>query len=189
MKYLKILLPFILILSFTCKEPELPFFPLDEEMKAYFTIGGEGSLYIYQDSVSGALDSVYIIRNSNTNSNNFDHIGEGYLLLYDCQMTKDFRTDIRTNEKRYQFEVVYNSGSSHKVIKENDEYKPQGFVTIKPSVKIHGKEFSNVLQVEGNGLFYLRFQFAPNIGCIMKESTSPTAGKQIWKLIEHHIKK
>jgi hypothetical protein len=188
MKSLISILLVIFLLCFSCKEPELPFIPLDKEMEAYFATAGEGSLYIYQDSASSELDSVVIIKKTTRDNYNFDHIGGGFLLRYDSQKTEDFRTDITTNDSRFQFEVIYGTGASHKVIKEDGAYSPKGFVTILPAVTIHGQTYTDVLEVRDNGLHYKRFQFAKEVGCILKESFSPAQGLQTWKLIKYELK-
>jgi len=57
-----IILSIISLLFLACKEPEIPFIPLDEEMEAYFASAGAGSLHIYQDSASSELDTVVIVK-------------------------------------------------------------------------------------------------------------------------------
>ncbi|MEZ4829246.1 MAG: hypothetical protein R3C61_23610 [Bacteroidia bacterium] len=153
--------------------PPKPFFPLDEEMRAYFAVPDSGSWYVYQDSASGVFDTMRVTNRGNNSGAPLPFIGEGYMIIYECSRNHRMRADVRTYEDYYAFDVSYPAGGGHYIRKEKggEGFTAHEKVTVLDSLILSGETYYDVLQSEERTSFlgtFTKLWFAKDIGIIKK---------------------
>ncbi|MEZ4829196.1 MAG: hypothetical protein R3C61_23360 [Bacteroidia bacterium] len=177
----------------SCRKPipPKPFFPLDEEMRAYFAVPDSGSWYVYQDSASGVFDTMRVKNRRDHIIGNLPYLGEGYSLFYTCTQSPNFRTDVSTQDDGYTFSLSYSIGGAHRISKDSSGFSPREKVKILDSLVVEGVKYESVIQSADNfnyGQAYRKLWFSKGVGIVKKQAISNQGGYDaVFNLINYQI--
>ena len=189
-----ILLALSVILLTACEETseKKPLHELDPDFKKTFLQGGEGSYWIYVDSVGDSYDTVTLTSSKRlVGAGNFESEVESYDQKYTASNTGNFATYLGTfldaaNKPYYTFSYNHSAGHVYDIDLKDGKYLPEGSVKKQASVVRLGKTYNNVTQV-GDGALQI---IDPAIGVVYKEQWSPRPNPGIKKYYqkEHELK-
>lgn len=185
---------------------EVPAYYMDEDFKAYFAPAGEGSWYVYYDSLRGMYDTLTITSVSKSLGTyaggmdmEFDYISENYGVSYTSTYkespsspTLDWGLSCRTVPPKpiFDYEVAYcmsiTGGLPSICASESKGFNLTDYaeVSFVDSVVLQGRVYYDVLKCDQDGLFS-PIWFAKGIGPIRRVHSS--AYTKDFQLLDYHI--
>lgn len=156
---------------------------MPEEINAYFNIPTEGSIYIFEDSTRGVLDTSLIKRRDNLLSPGPDYVGESFYIWYESGHSRDFQFDIQSSDKRARLHIYAPpSGSSYLTWdKEQKSYISQSncHQQLDSVILTNGQVYYDVFELTC-APYYQKMWFAKGIGLIMKEPVTVISGEHYY---------
>jgi hypothetical protein len=191
-------LPLLLLatgLLVACYQPRpvKPFYPLDEDMRAWFAVPEEGAWFLYLNRYSGQYDTMTVEYRNSAISALTPYMGEGYKIQYRCSFNPDFLTRVTTTEDAYNFTISYPVGGAHSFSKKDGQYIPEETVTLLDSLEVSGTVYREVLRTTqegvGYGPSYRKLYFAKGIGIIRKERVGAggTSADPVFDLVDYRL--
>jgi hypothetical protein len=187
---------FIFILSaIGCKE-EKPTYYIDQEFKDYTTFG-IGSYWVYEDSASSQIDSVYLenVQNTIVNASGFNYITEQIVLHFNSSMnnsyvgSSQFDGASQLDDSPFYIYIEY-GGNTMFFSRQSIGHNSNGLTYEKylDTLNFNGIKYSKIMVflVKGDFTgqdFPKRTFYANKIGLIRKEMSN---GK-VWNLKRFHI--
>lgn len=174
--------------------PVKPFYPLDEDMRAWFAVPEPGAWYLYLNRESSQYDTMTVeYKNNSDNTMLTPYIGEGYSIKYRCSFNPDFVTRVTTTDDAYYFTISYPVGGAHSFSKKDGQYIPEETVIILDSLEVSGTVYREVLRTTqegvGYGPSYRKLYFAKGIGIIRKERVGAggASADPVFDLVDYRL--
>lgn len=176
----------------SCNEEDYPTYYMDEDFKDY-VMHPVGSYWIYEDSISGAIDSVILLdqqvgiytRREGDPYYNFEELVQTFYTSYFNRQKIESIEVVSVDPLRYYY---YGRGHyfTNYFIGDSLEVNNNDYVHYKAfygSLEINNENFYDVKVITGGFTFY----WAKNIGLIRAELPYSNAPQEYWKLKKYYI--
>lgn len=184
----------MMVCMYSCFK-EFPTYYIPEEMKTYIDFP-EGSYWIYEDSLSGRIDSVYLLeRTSRIMSDDafqikYEHLSQRHFFSAIDDIYKGW-TDVDFTYSSNHCSFVYTGMLSHyigeiPVGKRNQEVRYAAYYDSLPVNGIRHKRVKQMQYFLPDGTLKADYYWAPDVGLIKRSEPADTA---VWLLKRYYINK
>ncbi|MBI4647492.1 MAG: hypothetical protein HY738_13110 [Bacteroidia bacterium] len=164
-----------------CKEKERPTYYMPQEFNDY-VVFPQGSYWLYEDSISGGVDSlnllyfsIYIEENKNK-----DHKYEKMRQSFSSSKSSNFNTETLMPVGIYEY---YGYGYYFDTQERTNAHSGEYYAKY-DSLKVLDVWYKDVKCIKSYGIYELYDYWVKNIGIIKKENKT---NNTIWKLKKHYI--
>lgn len=187
--------PFVLVLVFpllcltACRDlpPPKPYLEVPAELAAYFGVPGEGSFYIFEDTLSGARDTFRVTRQYRLLDPFQETVGVGIYTKYEGRNIEALRTEIRTTRDTSAYlSIRYQPYSVFRIDFPENELRELAELQWKGNVLIGGEGYESVWATVHESPGFLRqLWFAPERGLVRIALETDTF--RVWDLVDYQI--